>query len=127
MNHKRVTLTPKQKAQKRLDQKGKCAKCRFDLVEGDIQYDHRTAIWKRPAEPYTKEEEYALQDALCGECHRHKTRKEASERGHHKRLERARVALVEGIPKKAKAKMQSRGFEKHPTLKRRIGGKVVPR
>ena len=128
---KRVTLTPKQKAQKRLDQKGKCAKCKFDLMEGDIEYDHRVPIWKRGNEVYTKEEEYALQDALCGLCHKHKTRKEAAERAHHNRLERARLALVDGVPKPAKrngSKMQSPGFRKHPTLKQQIGtGKMVPR
>lgn len=124
--HKRVTLTKKEKTQKLNDQEWKCAVCKGDLVEGNIDFDHLTEIWERPEKPYTKEEEYEGQKAICNDpCHKVKTRKAAARRAHHNRLEKARHALENGVdkPKRGKGKSQW-GI---PGLKKQINGKVVKR
>lgn len=128
--HKRVTLTPKQKVQKMISQNGACFICGEMLVKGNIDYDHLTEVWERPEKPYTKEEEYEGQKAVCNDpCHKVKTRKSAARRAHHNRLEKARHALLSGVPKKVKAKIGNGSkWEEAPGMKKQIGtGRMVKR
>lgn len=58
----------------------------------------------------------------CVSCSKEKTRLEATENAKIRRL------IIKGDSETRKpATMRSRGFSRHPTLKRTMGGKVVPR
>ena len=124
ITHKRHTLTRKEKARKLKDQDNKCAHCNMELKQGDIDFDHDPPIWKRPKKSYNKEDEYNCQKALCKFCHKQKTKREAPERAHYKRLEEARHALTHGVPKQNTKKF-NRGWDNR--YKRKVGGKSVPR
>lgn len=114
--HKRVTLTKKQKVQKMIDQNGSCFICGELLVTGNIDYDHLTEVWERPEEPYTKEEEYEGQKAICNDpCHKVKTRKSAARRAHFNRLETARKALEEGAERVTRPKKKIQGRKTIPS------------
>lgn len=122
---KRVTLTPKEKAQKILDQHGRCAKCGDRLVRGNVEYDHKITLVKRdPNKPYTRLEEYQGQWAICADpCHKLKTKQDSKDHAHIARLEREQ----QGLPKRKRKsrKIQSPGFSK--TLSQGFDGKVRKR
>ena len=119
---KRITLTKKEKAQKPLDQNGKCGcGCGERLVRGSIDYDHTQPVADRdPDKPYTRAEEYEFQRALTVRCHAKKTKAESKQRAHIGRLEKER----HGKPKRKRNKSQW-GI---PGMKKQIEtGRMVPR
>jgi 5-methylcytosine-specific restriction endonuclease McrA len=58
----------------------------------------------------------------CISCSKEKTRREATENAKVRRM----IAKADPETRKP-SRMQSKGFRKHPTLKRTLRGKVVPR
>ncbi len=107
---KRVYLTTKEKAQKILDQEGRCGKCKERLVKGNVEYDHKISLKKRdPKKPYTRKEEYDGQWAICADpCHKKKTRQDSKDVAHINRLEKEKLGLPKR--KRVKAKIQSPGW-----------------
>lgn len=100
---KRKALTPKQKFQLCEDHGWRCAVCDDPgLVIQDFEYDHKIALGKEGGNNLGNWQN------LCADCHLVKTRRDRFDMAKLKRLERARLALEAGIPKKRKAKIQGR-------------------
>jgi len=100
---KRKNLTPAQK--KRLCEKygWKCAKCKEpgEVIE-DFEYDHDIPVGQGGG---SHEGNYR---PLCSGCHGKKSKRDMFNIAKLNRLERAREALEQGVPKKIKQKIRGR-------------------
>lgn len=93
----------------------RCGKCGLEGC-GALQVEHRTPLWKVRHIPDGQRVKYFGPENLwlnCDPCHKAKSRAEAAERAHLKRV--------------AAPRRSARPFFRHPTLKRTVGGQVVPR
>ena len=117
---KRKALTPNQKFRLCEKHGWRCAKCNDPgLVIEDFEYDHDIPVGM---EGGSHEGNYK---PLCPGCHAKKTKRDMFNIAKLNRLERARLALVDGIPKKVKPKITNPGFSK--TLTRGFDGRVRER
>lgn len=97
-----------------LAQDGRCAKCRAKLFRPYI-VDHVIQLWMGGAD------EPSNMQAVCRSCDAPKTAKDATDRAKVKRL------IAKDTEPREPSRLQGRGFQQHPTLKRTMSGKVVAR
>jgi 5-methylcytosine-specific restriction endonuclease McrA len=111
-------LRPSEKQELWEQQGCQCANpaCCAPLTLGEVQWDHVRPLWAGG----TNEENW---QGLCADCHREKTRREATERA---KADRQRRKHEEGRGRKRKGKpIQSRGFDGR--WRKKLNGEVVRR
>lgn len=109
----RKSISKAQKARVFLAWHGRCARCCHKLEAGDrVDYDHIVPVWLGG-----KNEDDNLRP-LHFRCHLDRTKIDARDRAHVKRLNGT-------TPKRAGKPIRSRGFDRSKT--RKFNGTVIPR
>ena len=123
---KRRSFTARQVAAVFIRYDGRCAKCAWKVTPGGYHIDHIQPLSALGTH------ELANWQLLCIHCHTGKTKRDNFEAKKSARIrgekgQRARRERRGGSAIKGRSEINSRGFQKHPTMKRTMSGKVVPR